>query len=716
MQFYFRAMIVCIVSFGLSGCIEDDDTITAEPCTAGETRSADDDCNTCVCSDDGDWNCTSETCLPPACDEDECGPRPAVPDQVCADGTTAGIGDCVRNDDATCGWTRTECPPACEPGEELSQFDGNDCVCNGAGQFECLCEGMSPDPSCICTGEGEWVCQNTGPTMCSETEVCTAQYHTCNCEWVCSVDELSIELGCDVVCEDPGAAPECACEDGTCSVSDPSCRDVTCEVFVDTCSCQWACDDGTSPRPACERECPIEDLGPMPTCDCQDDECKLDSAAAEACEDGTECEPFYDSCICGWRCSKDVSAEPICDQICPDEGEVPPPMCACDGDECDILVAPCEDGDTRDAGDGCNTCTCDDGSWACTEIGCQSQCQDASGCEPFYDSCSCDWTCIPADENPDTCSMACPRDDTPPPECTCDDGQCAAPENPTCQDGETRDAGDGCNTCICDNGDWACTEIGCPNECQEASGCEPFYDSCSCDWTCIPADENPVTCARACPPDNTPPPACTCEDGQCSATADATCQEGETTDDGCNTCACLNGQWACTLRFCPDECQDGDTRQEDCNSCVCDDGVWSCTERVCPEACQRQDCPEAAPLVPTQVCEDGSTAGPECLRDNLDMCNWVITVCPPSPPEAPPWMACNADSDCRPTGCGGELCANEDRASVCVALPEHACYQDSNITSCGCDNGACAWANRAALNMCLEDARQNGPQFPDEPF
>ena len=606
-----------VLGVASTGCLKDDDDgPNTNPCMSGESRSADDDCNTCLCTDEGVWECTTEVCLPAECTEDECGPRPQIPDQVCADGTTAGIGDCTRNQDGTCGWTRTECPPICEPGEELSQFDGNDCICNGAGQFECLCDSESPGPSCICSGEGEWLCEN--PAICSESQPCTAQYDNCGCEWVCSSQTLPT-ANCDVECEDSGPAPMCACENGTCLVDDPAtCEDSECEVYVDTCSCTWACDDGSDVRPACERECAPEELGPMPSCGCDGESCALETSLPDECRDDSDCQAYFDTCRCEWGCSSDPDALAQCDQVCPDLD-------------------------------------------ASTAIACE-----------------------------------------------CKDGECSSAA--ACVEGETRDAEDGCNTCRCVDGSWACTELGCANECQDASGCEPFYDSCSCDWTCIVADENPVTCARACPPDNTPPPECTCEDGQCAAAEAATCQDGETTNDGCNTCACSNGEWRCTLRFCPDECEDGDTRMEDCNSCICDNGQWACTELVCPEACSLEDCPGEGPLVPTQACDDGTTAGPECERNLDGDCAWVITMCPPG---VPPGQACTQDADCQRTGCSGTICASAPVVTTCQALPEHACYQSARgITDCGCNNGICAWSNPDQLNMCIEDTRQNGPNFP----
>lgn len=79
---------------------------------------------------------------------------------------------------------------------------------------------------------------------------------------------------------------------------------------------------------------------------------------------------------------------------------------ACDaktiGDETSGNVI-CEEGDSKDAGDDCNTCTCMGGEWACTEKGC---------------------------------------------------GECV--------DGAVKDADDDCNTCTCYDGAWQCTEIGCP--------------------------------------------------------------------------------------------------------------------------------------------------------------------------------------------------------------------------------------------------------------
>lgn len=512
-------MLICFLFvLGVFGCLKEDEEVSGtEPCVVGAMRDA--DCNTCECDDSGEWLCTELDCGLRPCEEDECGPRPAVPDQVCADGTTAGIGECVRSENGTCGWSRTECPPECEPGDELTHFNGNSCVCNGAGEYECVCDGDGPAPDCQCLTDGTWACPGGPPEfMCQSADDCQAVYDTCACDWLC-VDPIDAEeLGaCDVDCGERSEAPVCDCRDGNCTRAD----------------------EPPPPPPVCEG-------------------------------DDAACQPFYDTCLCAWTCTgDDISNRPQCDQLCEGMTSEPDVMCACTAEGC-VVDAVCMDGDSKPADDGCNTCTCLDGQWACTE-------------------------------------RACP------------------PE--MCAEGDTRDAEDGCNTCVCSNGEWACTE-------------------------------------RACPPEM-------CEDGD---TREA--------EDGCNTCTCLNGQWACTLI-------------------------------ACPTACEPQECGPQ----PSVDCPPGSTSPPvfECRRDNpAEECQWTMVRGCDEPPPPPGPFGCVTDDDCFTSGCNGEICASEALSSTCDRLPEHACYSDPNITSCGCMAGSCGWSNRPALDMCIEEARREGPLPPPD--
>lgn len=87
----------------------------------------------------------------------------------------------------------------------------------------------------------------------------------------------------------------------------------------------------------------------------------------------------------------------------------------------------CVEGELRTTEDGCNTCTCSGGSWFCTELACGEpggHVDDWQGDDWLHDEVSNE------------------------------------PE-PSCNEGEVVHAEDGCNTCSCVDGAWACTELWC---------------------------------------------------------------------------------------------------------------------------------------------------------------------------------------------------------------------------------------------------------------
>ncbi|XP_078001117.1 uncharacterized protein LOC144453662 [Glandiceps talaboti] len=79
-----------------------------------------------------------------------------------------------------------------------------------------------------------------------------------------------------------------------------------------------------------------------------------------------------------------------------------------DNNDCEYGGETYSQGKTRE--EDCNTCTCSDGEWACTEIGCQQADCEHEGEQYPHDS---------------------------------------------------RIKEDDCNTCTCSNGEWACTLIAC---------------------------------------------------------------------------------------------------------------------------------------------------------------------------------------------------------------------------------------------------------------
>jgi hypothetical protein len=104
-------------------------------------------------------------------------------------------------------------------------------------------------------------------------------------------------------------------------------------------------------------------------------------------------------------------------------------------------------------------------------------------------------------------------------------------------------AGDGCNTCICQDGQLTCTAMYC--------GGTP----------CVDGD-------------------IVHEDGTTGIAA----------GDGCNTCFCQNGQLFCSQVYCKLPCVDGDIVYEDgttfpasdgCNTCFCSHGQLGCTLMDC---------------------------------------------------------------------------------------------------------------------------------------
>lgn len=96
--------------------------------------------------------------------------------------------------------------------------------------------------------------------------------------------------------------------------------------------------------------------------------------------------------------------------------------------------------------------------------------------------------------------------------------------------------------------------------------------------------------------------------------------------------------------------------------------------------------------------EQHCNAGEVCLPDPAcPECDVCVGWC-----EAPP-------DECRPTGCNGEICASQDVASPCVALPEFACYQEVGI--CAMQTwGQCGWTPTPELDECLSqfDCRAEG--------
>ncbi len=121
----------------------------------------------------------------------------------------------------------------------------------------------------------------------------------------------------------------------------------------------------------------------------------------------------------------------------------------------------------------------------------------------------------------------------------------------------------------------------------------------------------------------------------------------------------------------------------------------------CPETHVRNFDGECVPkCYGPEQCPDGKhcNAAEVCLQDPAcPACDVCVGWCEPP------------IDDCRPTGCNGEICADQPMVSPCVALPEFACYREVGI----CERqpwGGCGWTPTPELDECLSqfDCRATG--------
>ena len=312
----------------------------------------------------------------------------------------------------------------------------------------------------------------------------------------------------------------------------------------------------------------------------------------------------------------------------------PPPEPS--GQSCEVAGETFPDGAGVPSGDTCNSCGCNDGSVTCT----LALCNDPGTCTSNLEL--ADGVCSRFPLDP------CRSQD---PDCDEDGGASCTAAGQTFPDGEAVPSGDSCNSCSCDDGSVACTEIGC-----EPVVCALFVEES--DGVCSrfpldPASRRIPTASTTAAPVRPP--------GRRSRTA-ATCPPVTS----CNSCGCNDGSVLCTAVACepgrlravrgssptasarafrstpacrriPDCVDDGGSCEaagqtfpngsavpsgDSCNSCGCNDGSVLCTAVACePVFCalfvERSD--GVCSRFPLDPCK---SQDPDCLE-------------PPSDPVAP---------------------------------------------------------------------------------
>jgi len=127
--------------------------------------------------------------------------------------------------------------------------------------------------------------------------------------------------------------------------------------------------------------------------------------------------------------------------------------------------------------------------------------------------------------------------------------------------------------------------------------------------------------------------------------------------------------WRCTT---PTECVEGDTRDDGCNTCTCSDGRWACTERYCPPIAEEGEaCGARAICGEGLVCDRGPTEEASCTSAQPG-------ICVPEP-EGPrfcrglyaPVCSCNGqsfDGNCQRAGMAAW--AHEGECMLDLAIPD----------------------------------------------
>lgn len=287
-----------------------------------------------------------------------------------------------------------------------------------------------------------------------------------------------------------------------------------------------------------------------------------------------------------------------------------------------------------------------------------------------------------------------------------------------------------CDSGYCDLDSGKCVDCLKDQNCPVGKHCNPVTFQCS---TCFTdahcetgvCDEEAGICKECLEDDDCPSGSCDEVAGVCiECGADSECASS----NPCQMGVCAEGQ--CLFANLPagTACDDGDacTQGDSCagGECIPGDLIPGCENPMdpCENMAEGTPCDDGDPCTLDDFCFNGHCVGdsidPLCQGNDVDGdgfstnegdCNDLDAAIFPNAPETCDGQDNDCDGEvdegcvnnCFPTGCSGQICADQAMDSDCMWLPEYECLQYSVCGPYGAD-GSCGWLQTNAYVLCLE--------------
>ena len=514
----YLALITSLIALALSACELDglnEETIPSEAGSMMSGEIAGFDTSAGMDDPAGTTNVLAGADDPAGSDDSAGSDNPAGTNDPAGVDNPAGTNDSAGSDD-----------PAGADITMSGEMTGGEAMQSDCEASDGVCrEGPDEGPTCLDNERRVRLsCHEVQAACCvSQDMVETCPPDNAICNRFCTTERMpELPEGCEEPVCDCGDEPTCPTADAICDRVcargevpnlPEGCMIPDCTCSTDPINCVEPNPQGCRESSACgDQEQCVREVGDCAPSSCQ---CDLETGLWFCTRD------------CVGRCvPSDQEGDPlecpsvelICDDVC--LGLTPhlpagctlPPDCRCEPTHDCALPNPqgCRDRSQCEANEQCvrtegechpSNCDCDieSGAWRCTRD-CVGRCaldtcpNPAQYCEeicngerisPVPDGCpiplcNCPEMCGPRSCGPPLPPAMCPDGSVPHMTCEVNDrgrcswqiAECDGDTNLICREGAERDAEDGCNTCVCEHGEWICTNLPCPeiNACEEAGG------------------------------------------------------------------------------------------------------------------------------------------------------------------------------------------------------------------------------------------------------